>query len=229
MTDDSVLDFEMLQTGHGDRASLSSTVQAVSDAYAEKPTMPVINGEVSYEGIMETCRQEVQRMMFWVSLLGGTCGHTYGANGIWQVNRDEEPFGPSPHGRSWGDTPWDEAMRLPGSGQLGRYRELLNRWEWWRIEAHPEWVEPRWTEENYMLPHAAGIPEELRLIYLFNATPEPTVKNLEPGAKYRASLVNPSTCEEQELGAATGNEDGDWPVPKIEVRRDWLVVLERPD
>jgi hypothetical protein len=65
------------------------------------------------------------------------------------------------------------------------------------------------------------------MIYLFNATPEPTVKGLEPNASYRAYLVNPSTCEEQDLGRAAGNEDGDWPVPQIEVRRDWLVVLER--
>lgn len=225
--DDAVLDFEMLQTGHGDRRSLPSTVEAVTDAYAQEPTMPVINGEVAYEGIMETCREEVQRMMFWVSILSGTRGHTYGANGIWQVNRDGTPFGPSPHGRSWGDTPWNEAMDLPGSAQLGRYRRLLERFEWWRMEPHPEWIEPRWSEDEYMLPYAAGIPGELRIIYLFNATPEPTVRRLERGASYRAYLVNPSTCERQDLGIATGNEDGDWSVPKIEVRRDWLMVLER--
>jgi hypothetical protein len=225
--DDTVLDFEMLQTGHGDRKSLPSTVQAVTAAYAEEPTMPVVNGEVAYEGIMETCREEVQRMMFWASLLNGACGHSYGANGIWQVNQQGTPFGPSPHGRSWGDTPWDEAMRLPGSAQLGRYRELLSRWEWWRIEPHPEWIEPRWSEDEHMLPHAAGIPGELRLMYIFNATPEPTVRRLEREASYRAHLVNPSTCEWQELGGATGNQDGDWRMPKIEVKRDWLVVLER--
>lgn len=225
--DDSVLDFEMLQTGHGDRRSLPNTVRAVTEAYAERPTMPVINGEVTYEGIMESCREEVQRLMFWASVLNGTCGHTYGANGIWQVNREGKPFGPSPHGRSWGDRPWDEAMDLPGSAQLGRYRGLLSRWEWWRIEPHPEWVEPRWSEDEYMLPYAGGIPGELRIIYLLNATPAPTIRRLERGARYHAHLVNPSTCAEQELGTATGNEDGDWPVPQIEVRRDWLVVLER--
>jgi hypothetical protein len=225
--DDSVLDFEMLQTGHGDRKSLPNTARAVAEAYAEEPTMPVINGEVGYEGIMEQCREEVQRMMFWVSQLGGTCGHTYGANGIWQVNRQGAPFGPSPHGRSWGDTPWDDAMRLSGSAQLGRFRRLLDRWDWWRIEPHPEWVEPRWSEDEFFAPYAAGIPRELRIIYLFNATPEPTICGLEEAARYRACLVNPSTCEEQELGMAVGNENGEWALPQIEVRRDWLVVLER--
>ena len=32
---------------------------------------------------------------------------------------------------------------------------------------------------------------------------------------------------EHELGVAAGNEEGDWPIPQIEIRRDWLVVLER--
>ena len=48
--------------------------------------MPVLVGEVCYEGILEASRQEVERFMFWTSILNGAAGHTYGANGIWQVN-----------------------------------------------------------------------------------------------------------------------------------------------
>ena len=77
------------------------------------PRMPVLAGEVCYEGIMEASRQEIQRFMFWTCILNGAGGHTYGANGIWQVNTREQPFGPSPHGRSWGDVPWDVAARTP--------------------------------------------------------------------------------------------------------------------
>ena len=75
--------------------------------------MPVLVGEVCYEGILEASRQEIQRFMFWTCILNGAGGHTYGANGIWQVNTRERPFGPSPHGRSWGDVPWDVAARTP--------------------------------------------------------------------------------------------------------------------
>ncbi|MEA3400312.1 MAG: DUF4038 domain-containing protein [Armatimonadota bacterium] len=226
VTDESVLDLEMLQTGHGDRGSLPGTVRAVREARADTPAMPVINGEVCYEGILEGSRQEVQRMMFWASFLTGTCGHTYGANGIWQVNREGAPYGASPHGFSWGDTPWTEAMHLPGSAQLGRFRRLLERWEWWRIEPHPEWVEPHAGEESFSLPYAAGIPGELRVIYLFNALPQPTIRHLEPGLRYRATLIDPTTGEERDHGVATADEESSWPVPQIEVRRDWLLVLE---
>ena len=75
--------------------------------------MPVLAGEVCYEGILEASRQEIQRFMFWTCILNGAGGHTYGANGIWQVNTRERPYGPSPHGRSWGDVPWDVAARSP--------------------------------------------------------------------------------------------------------------------
>lgn len=140
---DGVLDFDMLQTGHGDRASLPNTVQQVVRSYSRQPVMPVVEGEVCYEGIGEASRQEVQRMMFWACWLNGAKGFTYGANGIWQVNTREKPYGASPHGMAWGDTPWEEAYCLPGSAQLGMAKRLLERYEWRRIEPHPEWVEPQ--------------------------------------------------------------------------------------
>src|SRR3954462_1153891 len=89
--------------------------------------MPVLIGEVCYEGIQEASRQEVQRFMFWSSILSGSGGHTYGANGIWQVNTREKPYGLSPHGHSWGGPAWDIAAALPGSGQLGMAKGGLMR------------------------------------------------------------------------------------------------------
>ncbi len=50
--DDTVLDINMLQTGHGGSASLANTIAAVNKQYARRPEMPVLVGEVSYEGIL---------------------------------------------------------------------------------------------------------------------------------------------------------------------------------
>ena len=49
--DPAVLDFDMLQTGHSDRESIPNTVKAITRSYADVPAMPVVNGEVCYEGI----------------------------------------------------------------------------------------------------------------------------------------------------------------------------------
>ncbi|MBI3909443.1 MAG: DUF4038 domain-containing protein [Armatimonadetes bacterium] len=226
--DASVLDFDMLQTGHDDRKSIARTVSEVTGSYASAPTMPVINGEVCYEGIGEACRQEVQRFMFWVCLLSGACGHTYGANGIWQVNTKESPFGPSPHGMSWGDTPWEEAYQLPGSGQLGIARRLLERYAWWRFEPHPEWAAPRWSEQNYVAPYAAGIPGEVRILFLPTYTSRVTVTGIERDVHYHAFLFNPINGREHDLGAVAPDEEGNWQLGgRLPIFQDWVLVLEK--
>lgn len=135
--DDSLLDFDMLQTGHGDRSSLQPTVDAARAAYAASPAMPFLNSEVCYEGILGACHDDVQRLMFWTCLLSGAAGHTYGANGIWQLNQPGKPYGKSPHGGDYGPAPWTEAMNLPGSGQLGRAKGFLQQFKWWALTPAP--------------------------------------------------------------------------------------------
>lgn len=226
--DPSLLDIDMLQTGHGDRGSIPNTVRRVAEAYTVTPTVPVINGEVCYEGIGQASRQEVQRFMFWACMLSGACGHTYGANGIWQVNTRERPYGPSPHGMSWGDTPWDEAYQLPGSGQLGSGKKLLQRYEWWNFQPHQEWVEPHASQENYIAPYAAGVPGRVRVIFLPSGVWGIKVKGIEAGIHYRAFLFNPANGDEQNIGAVEPDENGDWrlPLARSPVYQDWVLVLE---
>jgi hypothetical protein len=224
--DPSVIDFDMLQTGHSGRKSIPSTVKQVTGSLARSPRMPVLVGEVNYEGIMAQSWQDVERFMFWASILSGAGGHTYGANGIWQVNTAEHPYGPSPHGGCWGDTPWDVAYQLPGSRQLGLAKQFLMRYKWWRFEAHPEWVDPHWTTENYELPYAAGIPGEVRLIFIPLLFDRPTVKSLEPGVAYRAFYFDPATGKQRDLGKVEADASGTWQAPLIPTFADWLLVLE---
>ena len=227
LEDPSVLDFDMLQTGHSDRTSLPGTVRQVVGSLARTPKMPVVNAEVCYEGILEASREEVQRLMFWADMLSGVGGHTYGANGIWQVNTEQQPFGPSPHGRSWGDTPWSVAYRLPGSAQLGLGKALLTRFEWWRFEPHPEWAEPHWSEKDYVQPYAAGIPGEVRLVYAPASWNLPKLANLETNVAYQGFLFNPSNGKEVPLGKIQADEHGKWQPPVPPIVRDWVIVLRR--
>ena len=229
-----LLDFEMLQTGHGDRQSLPNTVNSVVAARKRRPRMPVLVAEVCYEGIGEFCRQDVQRLMFWTSILNGACGHTYGANGIWQVNTREKPYGPSPHGMAWGNTPWDEAANLPGSRQLGIAKALLERFEWWKFEPHPEWMDPRWSVKAHGQPHAAGISGTVRIFYMPGMPwGKVVIKRLERGASYRTWLFNPVNGEKTPVGVARGNARGDWMLQEswhkfaFPLYQDWVLVMER--
>ena len=85
---------------------------------------PVLVGEVTYEGHMMTNGPDIQRFMFWSSMLNGAAGHTYGAGGIWQMNSETE------RGAEYEFTPWSEAMKLPGSTQLGLGKKLLEKYPW---------------------------------------------------------------------------------------------------
>jgi len=222
---DDLADIEMLQTGHSGYHSVPNTVTQVVESVAQQPLMPVIDGEVSYEGIGRACRQEVQRFMFWVCMLSGAAGHSYGANGIWQFNRPEEPFGPSPHGMSWGDTPWQEAYRLPGSEHVGIGKRLLQRYEWWRLEPAPDSVQPHWTPQDYFLPYAAVIPGQCRIVFIPNMTP-PLVKDLEHDVRYRAFWFDPASGREFEVGTVTADTEGSWQSPRPPLFQDWVLVLE---
>ena len=79
---DRLLDFDVLQTPHGQMEVLKPTVEAVRFSKAQKPRMPVVNAEPSYEMLLDKTPAEVARMAFWVSWASGVKGYTYGANGI---------------------------------------------------------------------------------------------------------------------------------------------------
>lgn len=230
--DDSLLDLNWLQTGHGGRDSVPNTVNLVTAQYAREPRMPVLNSEACYEGIMESSREEIQRFMFWACMLSGACGHTYGANGIWQLNEPGRPYGPSPHGLSWGDRPWTEAYQLPGSAQVGVGKQFLAGLPWWRLEPCPDLVEPHWSPDNYWHPYAAWIPGELWVIYVptnwFLAPGEtPLVTQLDPGGRYQAFYLNPSDGSRRELGSFSPDTEGRWQAPAPTVLRDWVLVVKR--
>jgi hypothetical protein len=223
--DPSVIDFDMLQTGHSDRASVPNTIETVNRQLAASPRMPVLIGEVCYEGIQEASRQEVQRFMFWSALLSGVGGHTYGANGIWQVNTREKPYGLSPHGHSWGGPAWDIAATLPGSGQLGMAKALLMHYSWWKLEPQPDLIDPRWSKQDYWKPFAAAIPGEAAFAFMPASYTGATFRNLKPGS-YHAFFFNPADGTETEIGNVTPDASGSWKIAEVPIFQDWVVVLE---
>jgi hypothetical protein len=229
LTDPSVLDFDSLHMGHADKESATRCVRVVRKARELQPYMPVVPGEVCFEGIGWQNWQNVQRLVFWGSMLGGAAGFCYGANGIWQFNRAGDPFGGTAHGTSsWSGDTWDVAMNYPGSAQAGLGKKLLTRYPFWRIEPHQEWLDPAPKTEEYLPPYAGGIPGELRMVYLaFSGSKPKALRHMEPGVKYRAFWFDPVTGEERKLGTAQADSGGLWEVPRLPGKYDALLVLEK--
>ncbi len=228
--DATTLDFEMLQTGHAGFPSLTSTIDMLEESLDATPVMPVIISEVNYEGILESSGPEIQRFLYWSSMLSGSAGFTYGANGLWQVNGEEIPYGPSPHGMAWGGPSWREASRLAGSQQIGLAKQLLDTLPWWTIRPSPESVSHRASPEDRIGPYAAILEGDIRVVFI----PAPsiflirrgglTLQNLDPGTQYHTFWFNPKTGERTELGAITPEPNGRYFLPTPQFIQDWVFV-----
>ena len=222
-----LLDIDLLQAGHTYQAP-ERAVQFVRDQVAESPPYPVFIGEACYEGEYGSNWQDVQRLLFWTSVLNGSCGHTYGANNIWQMNSREEFFVGI---RTYGDLPWQDAMSFPGSKHLGISKSLLERYPWWQFEPYP--VANR-DESERLSPHMAGVPGQVWLIYLPGEAFDQKLWGLigkkialVDDVKYRAFFFNPRDGREIDLGEVQPDQAGQWAIPQKPTREDMVLVLQK--
>jgi len=228
--DVNVIDYDMVGGNHDERVAVEAkTLAILTTAYAKDPPMPVLVGETCYEGHMQQGFGDVQRRIFWMNMLSGAAGHTYGAAGIWHASVEGDPgvagaFG----GQVYDWTTWKEGMNYPGATQLGIGKRLMEQYPWSRFETHPEWA----AEGCF----AAGIPGEVRLIYLprrniYNWS-GPEVKGLEPDVDWHVFYFDPATGRKFDQGVIKATAK-DKTAPAVTFKKnvpspqDWVLVFER--
>jgi Protein of unknown function (DUF4038)/Domain of unknown function (DUF5060) len=142
LQDASLTDFDMFQPSHMGWSSIPIALEEL-DVHRARRTVakPEVIGEIGYEALGGTHLADFQRVAFWLSMLNGAAGYSYGANGLWEAYTTDKPF----HRRKWSLMTWEEGMNLPGSYQIGLGAKLLQRYPWWQFEPHPEWITPRGT------------------------------------------------------------------------------------
>jgi hypothetical protein len=153
LQDDTLLDFRLFQPAHFSWPSIAVEVGQIGLHYARTDlTRPLIVGEIGYEHLAGEHLQDFQRAAFWLGMLNGAAGHSYGADGVWESATTDKPF---PTMKFASGITWQEGMHLPGSSQVGIGATLLRRYPWWEMAPHPEWVAPRGTT---LLEPRAGTP-----------------------------------------------------------------------
>ncbi len=230
--DERLLDFDMLQTPHGQAEAAPVAVRAMRESYAAKPTMPVIDGEASYEMLNDNLPTAWTRAMFWLCLTNGAAGHTYGANGIWQVNRRGDPHGASPHGGNYGKIAWDEAMRLPGSEQVALGKKFFESLPWTTlapIDGAAAWLDEPANAPPQMKPLApqtCGIGDGLLVIY--GLKPQGiAVSRLRPNAVYLVTLFDPVTGKRAKEHDVVADANGAFSLAAPQLNHDFVWLLER--
>jgi hypothetical protein len=125
-SNESWLDFDMLQSGHGRD---SAAWNMVTTDYLKGPVMPVIEGEANYEDIPVGAfsgnlngplldAYDVRKKAYWETF-AGAAGTAYGANEVFQFWNP----GLSPDLNA--HIPWKQALNLPGATQVKYLRALM--------------------------------------------------------------------------------------------------------
>ena len=226
LSDPSLLDFDMHQSGHGSGPA-KQAAQAL-EGWRTQPVMPVISGESRYEAlaIPNPLPAEAPRGAFWAHTVNsGLAGHTYGANGIWQLNGINKPYGKSPGGNNWGITPWNEAMKLPGSAQIGAARKLIESIPGWSsFQPQPDMITQWSSADTAVLAVTSG--SRSALAYL----PSPgkiTITLPAAGQQYKAFWFNPVTTDRGQEFRVTTDTSGKLAVTSPATKQDWVLVLTR--
>lgn len=225
VTDPTVLDFDMQQSGHGSPGPQQAALAL--EGWRDQPIMPVISGESRYEAlaIPKPLPAAAARQAFWAHTINtGFAGHTYGANGIWQVNGRQHPYGASPGGNNWGITPWNEAMVLPGSTQLGAAKRLIESLPLWnRLEPKPEWVT---ADSAKISPLCAAAGDDLRVVYMLTSG---TVRlhSLAVRSAYAGSWFNPVSGKNLADFVLKTDAEGVVTTSSPAADHDWVLTLKR--
>ncbi|MBN8788764.1 MAG: DUF4038 domain-containing protein [Terrimonas sp.] len=226
LTDPALLDFDMHQSGHGSGPAKQSALAL--EGWRTQPVMPVMSGESRYEAlaIPKPLPAEAPRGAFWAHTVNsGLAGHTYGANGIWQLNGIDKPYGNSPGGNNWGITPWNEAMQLPGSAQIGAARKLIESIPGWNsFQPQPEMITQWSAKDTAVLAVTAG--NQSALAYL----PSPgtiTITLPVSDQQYKAFWFNPITVIREKEFAITTDASGKFAATSPEAKQDWVLVLTK--
>lgn len=142
--DEKWLSFHMFQSGHGQQAFPNFSYNAKN--LGLKALKPTLDGEPNYEdhpvrGLMKDGKptvwfddHDVRRAAWW-SVLSGACGHVYGTHSIWQFH-DPEKRKQQTDAR----TPWQEALDLPGAGQMGVMKKFFEGLEWTKLRRADDFI-----------------------------------------------------------------------------------------
>jgi Protein of unknown function (DUF4038)/Putative collagen-binding domain of a collagenase len=229
---ESWLDFNMMQSGHGGGHDVP-VWDFVAEDYALTPTKPTLDAEPNYEdhpvnpwpkwdSQFGYYRDHDVRKQLYRSVFAGACGVTYGHHAVWQFF--DEGFGESRPAVNYPDRPWRDAIERAGANQVQHLRALMESKPFFtRIPDQSILASDAGQGANHVQAtrDSAG---RYALIYVPNTQTVTVHMSAISGSTAKVSWFDPRTGEARAVGeyATTGTRFFLTP----DVGPDWVLVLE---
>ncbi|MBW3622221.1 MAG: glycoside hydrolase family 140 protein, partial [Armatimonadetes bacterium] len=222
------LTFHMIQSGHH---ADSRPWEKIAEGYALSPPKPILNGEPAYEQIPNNLKNDSKldeyyvRKFAYTSLFAGACGHTYGANELWQMWKPEnDPVSPVLKGPLLGaDTLWSDALQYPGAKQMRHVRALMESRPFFSRIPAPEMVADADRDRVHATRDSEGS-------YAFAYTVSGALFTLDlralSGETIRSAWYDPRTGEFTPFEEFRKTAERTFTPPSDGPQDDWVLVLD---
>lgn len=219
------LDFNMMQTGHGQRSYAIYKRLLVKD-YELKPVKPTFDGEPRYEDHPVNWKPEVlgwfddadiRQAMYWGIFSGGH-GNTYGCHPVWQMlSPGKQPIGLARHN-------WYEVLDLPGAWDLVHARRLMESRPYFSRVPDQSLIVPSYYPETDYIVATRG--EGYAFVYFPTGWSAEIYLNKIGTQNINASWYNPRTGETKFLEKIPGKGTRKFNPPSNGRGNDWILILD---
>jgi hypothetical protein len=219
------LDFNMIQTGHGQRSYAIYKRMLVPD-YNLQPVKPCMDGEPRYEdhpvgwnpGILGWFDDaDVRQAAYW-NIFSGALGHTYGCHPIWQMmDAGREPIGLARH-------TWKEVLDLPGAGDMIHVRRLMESRPFFSRIPDQSLIANEYLPENDMIVATRG--DGYAMVYIPTGWPAEIRTGKLGFAEISAWWYDPRTGEAKDAGKISTTGVIQLATPTGGRGNDWVLVLD---
>jgi len=219
------LDFNMCQTGHGQRSYAIYKRLIVRD-YNLMPVKPCFDGEPRYEDHPVGWNPEVlgwfndadiRQALYW-NLFSGSFGHTYGCHPIWQMLAPgREPVGLARHN-------WYDVLDLPGAGDLIHARKLLESRPFISGLPDQSLISPAYYPEPDYVVATGG--DGYAFVYFPSETSAEIILDKVGAVKINAYWFDPRTGAVKFIDAFQGSGRRNFTPPSGGRGNDWILILD---
>lgn len=219
------LDFNMAQTGHGQR-SYSIYKRIIVNDYNLRPTKPCIDGEPRYEDhpvgwnpevLGWFNHEDVRQALYW-NLFSGSFGHTYGCHPVWQMKTPERAA------VGFARNNWFDVIDLPGAFDLIHARRLLESRPFLsRIPDQDLIVTSFYPETDYVV---ATRGDGYAFVYFPTGWSAEIVLGRIGAKTITAYWFDPRKGTSEMIGTFPGDANVKFNTPTKGRGNDWILVLD---